>query len=65
MSDLLKRSSKRDMILGLVGGYTLCIPETIREHIDENIYANISVKKIYENFTCRQSKSFLNGSNVL
>lgn len=45
MSDLLKRSSKRDMILGLVGGYTLCIPETIREHIDENIYANISVKK--------------------
>lgn len=35
------------MILGLVGGYTLCIPEIIREHIDENIYAKISVKKIY------------------
>lgn len=47
MSDLPKRSSKRNIILGLVGGYTLFIPETIREHIDENIYANISVKNIY------------------
>lgn len=45
MSDLPKRSSKRDMILGLVGGDTLCIPETIREHINESIYANVSVKK--------------------